>query len=303
MKVSVLIPTRNRSGSLKRTLEHLAQQTLAKASWEAIVVDNGSSDGTARILSEASANLPLVALSEHQPGKNRALNRALEIAKGDLLAFTDDDVVPDRVWLSELVDAAERLPQFSIFGGRIVPVFPDGTRSWLPTHPWARVWAFTEFAPHLPEGALPDTPCGPNFAVRASAMRGLRCAEQVGPRGENYAMGGETELINRLTARGERCAYVPSAVVSHVIEHRQVSLTWLQKRAFLAGRGSARCGSEDRSPTRFGAPRSLWSDLVRSGLRYLLTRDERGHFDAGIQFNIVRGKIHERRLMAREADR
>jgi glycosyltransferase involved in cell wall biosynthesis len=303
-QLSVMIATRNRAGSLERTLEHLRFQEMPQDHWELIVVDNGSIDRTALVLSEAAVNLPLVALGEPKPGKNRALNRALEVARGELLVFTDDDVIPQPNWLRELYAASRRWPESSILGGKILPIFPFETPSWLCTHPWAEGWAFSQFAPPLPEGLLPAnlTPYGPNFAVRAQVMRGIRYCEEIGPQGQNYAMGSETELIKRLMAMGERCVYVPTAVVNHVIDKVQVNLRWLQGRAFRAGRGKVRCSPSDSAARLFGVPRHLWRSLLSSGVRYSLSlfSDERRRFEAGIRFNTLRGKIYEYRLLARE---
>ncbi len=56
---------------------------------------------------------------EDRPGKSRALNAALRIAQGKLMVFTDDDVVPQPDWLSQLYSAAQRYPDVNIFGGQI----------------------------------------------------------------------------------------------------------------------------------------------------------------------------------------
>ena len=74
--LSVLIATRDRAGSLARTLDSLVAQEISGLDWELLVVDNGSSDETPAVLARFAKTLPLFALAELRPGKNRALNRA-----------------------------------------------------------------------------------------------------------------------------------------------------------------------------------------------------------------------------------
>ncbi len=237
-EISVLIATRDRARLLEATLLALRQQRLGPIGWEVIVVDNGSVDNTSALLSTFRESLPLTVLHEQMPGKSGALNRALEVAQGDLLVFTDDDVGPATSWLAEIYKASRRWMTCSIFCGPIIPNYPSGAPSWLQQRPYASV-AFGKFEFPLPEGPLPDkrTPHGANFAVRARAMRGIRFSTQVGPNGKSYAMGCETELLERLVSHGERIVYIPSAWVKHFIGQKQLKLKWLYKRAFHAGRG------------------------------------------------------------------
>jgi glycosyltransferase involved in cell wall biosynthesis len=139
LAASVLLATRNRAGLLRATLAHLARQVTDGLRWEVVVVDNGSEDGTAAVLAEARATLPLVVVSEPRAGKNRALNRALPLARGALLVFTDDDVEPEPRWLAEHVGAARRWPSHAVFGGPIAPRMPPTAPPWLATYTFS--WA------------------------------------------------------------------------------------------------------------------------------------------------------------------
>lgn len=101
-ELSVLIATRNRSAMLRDTLLGLARQRFPAEKWELIVIDNGRTDDTQRVLNPCT-NLNLEIISEVKAGKSRALNSALDVARGDILVFTDDDVTPARSWLVDLV--------------------------------------------------------------------------------------------------------------------------------------------------------------------------------------------------------
>ena len=302
---SVIIATHNRAAILERTLEHLAGQEIEGLTWEVIVVDNGSTDDTERVLAEAAQKLPLVSLHEPVLGKNRALNQALKTARGNLLIFTDDDVIPCEKWVAELVGASARWPGDSLFGGPIIPDFPHDTPKWLqaPTFPYSEV-AFSRYPPTCAgEGPTEHAPFGGNLAIRVSALLRDGYSESIGPcAGINYAMGSETELLRRLNADGLRYIYVPSASVQHVIRKEQTTRQWLFRRAFRFGRGRICMRPKTDQPCLLGAPRYLWRRLAVESVRYLFssTRNQGRRIEAGMLLNRIRGQICEYRSLSRE---
>jgi glycosyltransferase involved in cell wall biosynthesis len=295
---SVIFATRDRSSLLAQTLAHLRRQTGAPR-WELIVVDNGSTDETPSVLAGAAAELPLHLLHEPAAGKNRALNRALAVARGELLIFTDDDIIADPDWIANLFGAARRWPEATIFGGRVLLAFPPGTPDWL-KEPLHGAMNFARYAPPDPEGPTTQLPNGPNFAVRACALEGLRYREDIGPQaGAAYAMGSETELIARLRAQGAQMIYVPSATVQHVVQEQQLTDRYLLGRSYRLGRGQVRSrqSHHEAATFLFGAPRYLWRAAAASGLAYLINwplgrRRRLGH---GLRFRFYAGCIAEHR--------
>jgi glycosyltransferase involved in cell wall biosynthesis len=104
--VSLVICTCNRHESLLRTLKAVAELALPQT-WtaEVIVVDNASTDDTARLLSGVGlGRLALRYVYEARRGKSHALNTGLAHARGEYILFTDDDVIPSRSWLVEMVE-------------------------------------------------------------------------------------------------------------------------------------------------------------------------------------------------------
>jgi glycosyltransferase involved in cell wall biosynthesis len=240
--ISVLIATRNRAEVLNDTLQSLKAQVVPNSViWEAIIIDNGSSDQTSDTINCNKRELRLIHLEESKPGKSAALNKALTVARGDIFVFTDDDVKPSLTWLSELYRAAQVWRDYNIFCGPIIPLYPPDPPDWFdPAHFYTSP-AFARFEVSQPEGVLPKhiLPYGPNFAIRSRIMVGVTFCEQYGP-GPNEPTGEDTELITRLVNRGERCIYLPSAGVGHKIDRRTMNLQWLNQRAFRHGRGLVR---------------------------------------------------------------
>ena len=121
--VSVVIATHNRSALLARTLDALAGQRWPCDRLEIVVADNRSTDDTREVVESAALRdraSRVRYLYVADPGKSFAVNAALQIATGDLLLFTDDDVLPEPLWIDRMTAAlVETGADFA--AGRIVP--------------------------------------------------------------------------------------------------------------------------------------------------------------------------------------
>ena len=101
--VSLIICTRDRSGQLGACLESVRRITFEQP-WELILVDNGSVDKTADVIQEfiKTVSVPATYVFELVPGLGNARNAGLRAARGEILAFTDDDCYPAEEFLSQL---------------------------------------------------------------------------------------------------------------------------------------------------------------------------------------------------------
>jgi glycosyltransferase involved in cell wall biosynthesis len=258
--ISLIFSTFNGEGTLPAMLAALRDTRPPASGWEIVAVDNGSTDRSAQILQAATAHLPLRYLSHPARGKNRALNAAVGVATGELLVFTDDDVLPDPRWLQQLEQAAAGMPEYDILGGSIRPHWPKPPDAWiLEEVPLGMTYALTD--PELPRGDIyPGLVWGPNMLVRSLVFdTGLRFNETVGPAAGQYIMGSETEFNLRASAAGHRCGFEPCAIVSHIIRETQMERRWVLARAYRYGRN---VWNEERSsalspaaPKLLGMPR------------------------------------------------
>jgi glycosyltransferase involved in cell wall biosynthesis len=124
---SVIVPTYSRLPMLKQTLEHLNRQTYARDRYEIIVVDDGSTDGTEPYLQELKKQKALHYIRQSNSGPAQARNAGADLAKGEVLAFTDDDCLPDANWLTALAGAYADHQKGKIggIGGRIENIAND----------------------------------------------------------------------------------------------------------------------------------------------------------------------------------
>lgn len=112
IKISVVIPTFNRKGLLKDCLQALFFQTYPKERFEIIVVDDGSTDGTHSLIKTLQKKNPnLYLFGQSRGGTSRARNLGIKNARGEIIAFTDDDCLSHKDWLEQLDNAFEKKPQ------------------------------------------------------------------------------------------------------------------------------------------------------------------------------------------------
>ncbi|WP_457570430.1 glycosyltransferase [Desulfovulcanus sp.] len=305
MEISVILATFRRHSILGRTLESFCRLNAHGISWEIILIDNAGDPLTCELADEYKKKLPLKFLIETKPGKNNALNRAISEAKGDLFVFTDDDIISDTDWLIELRKGANRWPEAHLFGGKVLPEWPEDAPSVL-----------DDFK-KLPENllriafAILDGPeerfirssmiCGPNMAVRKSVFeKGYKFNPTIGPNNEdrNYIMGSETEFNYRLENDGYKAVFLPKAVVYHQIRSSQLTKRWFYRRALRAGRGQIARRRDTNVPYLFGCPRYLYRMLLETGIKRLICGSfisRATKLELGYRFWMLKGMITQYR--------
>lgn len=245
MRTSVIVATADRPAALERTLRSLSASEGASPDTRlhVIIADNGDDPKTATVCKLDYPGLTVEHLSIDQRGKTVAQNRAVATSDAELLVFTDDDVEFEPGWLSELVRAARDWPGHLLFGGRVTPVWPDGSGA-PPEHLERSAYLgllFTRLDLDQEEGPVPDfRPLGPNMALRRQAFeRGIRFDETIGPGSEGIPMGDEIDIAFQVQKLGQSAVYVPGSQVYHQVRKKQLSLRWQLRRGVEYGRMTA----------------------------------------------------------------
>jgi len=216
--ISVVIATRDRAQLLAGALRSLAAQHDAPP-FEAIVVDNGSTDGTAAMLARSAREhrYPLVAKWCAEPNRGLARNVALGVARGETVLFVDDDVVLPRGFLQAHARAQERGER--VVTGPILNVSDAATRP----RPTLAAYSGAYF-------------CTCNASVPRAAL------QRVGGFDARFELYGweDTELGLRLRAAGVRHAFAWDAYLHHVKPPAADPLPRALVRAMEKGRMAAR---------------------------------------------------------------
>jgi glucosyl-dolichyl phosphate glucuronosyltransferase len=305
MNVTVILCTYNRSESLKKALESVANSTLSNAvEWEVLVVDNNSNDQTKVAVEEYCRRYPgrFRYLFEKQPGKSYALNAGIAEAQGEILAFVDDDVTVEPTWLQNLT-APLQDAQWAGTGGRIRP-----ERNFSPPR-WMLLEGDQSLGPTLAAVFdLGDTPVeltrspyGTNMAFRKSMFAkhgGFRT--DMGPTPGTEIRGEDVEFGRRLLAAGERLSYVPSAVVYHAVLEKRLHKEFFLNYWFAYGRTQIR--ERGYRPGKWGIPRYFFSfaQLGSNTLRWIRTVHPGKRFFNKCQVWMSAGKLVENYSQSRE---
>lgn len=273
--ISVVLATHNGASTLPLTLEAMKHVDIPEGGIEIIAVDNASTDETRALLEECRGTLPLTVLSEPRKGKCFALNKAIEIVKGELVVFTDDDVIPDRHWLTAFQDAAARHQESSLFAGQV-------RHHWLAEPPrWLRRLAdegrsYGGTRVDRPEGPVkPGFFKGANFMVRREVLDGIRFSEEPGVNfgGHEQAGGGEdTAFIKQAVAQGYKTRFVSRPCVKHIVRPHEIGLAPIFRRYVRIGRAMVMNSTTPvnlDAATVFGYPRYVFRTIPLDALKAL----------------------------------
>lgn len=245
-KISVIICSYNGSSTLRDCLESVTK--LCYPDFEVLLVDDGSIDSLADIVRES----PEVRyIHQEHAGLGVARNRGATEAKGEILAYTDDDCVVDEDWLHYLAAAFENSGFAAVGGPNISPPPVNRTEACVAAAPGtpAHVLLDDRIAEHLP---------GCNLAVKREAF------DRIGGFSPEYiAAGDDVDFCWRLQDAGFVIGFAPPAMVWH---RRRISV-----RAYLrqqVGYGRAEAILIGEHPERYGMMGGArWRGIVYSGNR------------------------------------
>jgi GT2 family glycosyltransferase len=236
---SVVIATAGRPEALAACLASLAADAPA-TDREVLVVDNAPAGAAREGTAAVAKRFGVRRLVEHRPGKSHALNTGIAATTGDVVLFTDDDVVVRPGWTDALVAAASRRDVGAV-GGRVVPRWSAPPPAWL-LGPHAVHLTLTDHGtrdrPLLPE----EFPYGASMAVPAAVLRRLAPAfdPRLGPRPRLKLGHEEVHLSARVRALGLAVVHCAGAVAEHCIDPRRVDRSRLRRLVLQSGVGSAR---------------------------------------------------------------
>jgi glycosyltransferase involved in cell wall biosynthesis len=217
-QLTVVIPTYNRKARLERVLEALARQSVPASTFEAVVVDDGSNDGTADALAGIKQPYALRSFHQQNGGPARARNRGLQEAQAEVVLFLDDDVMPGPSLIAEHLQSHDR---------EAMPLVVMGPLSSLPSYdqPWV---AWEQAKIELQYQGMRGGEYQPSFRQfwTGNASVGRAHLLEVGGFNHAYSRGEDIELGIRLHQRGLQFRFNPRAVGIH---HAERSLeSWSQ---------------------------------------------------------------------------
>ncbi|MDT0387563.1 glycosyltransferase [Streptomyces dubilierae] len=238
---SVVVATRERAGQLARALDSLLAQDHPR--FEVVVVDNAPVTSETRELIERKYAERVRYVCEPVPGLAAAHNAGLAAVRGEVVAFTDDDVVADPRWLTELTAPFAADARLGCSTGLILPArLTTPAQVLLESHGgFAKGFTPRTYDPADPPGDEPLFPftagrfgSGANMAFRTEVLRRVGGFDAATGAGTAARGGDDLYGFVRVLAEGHRLRYTPYALVWH--HHRE---TWqdLETQAYGYGAG------------------------------------------------------------------
>ena len=169
MDASIIVCTYNRVESLKDTLDALhKQQTFTFKDWEVIIVDNNSKDHTRQVVEKVQHNWSILRYAfEEKQGLSHARNHGIACAKGDIILFTDDDVLPEPNWLETTLLGMKKY-KVDACGGYIAPIWETQPPKWLTERFYGFLAIRTDRTDDYQVTNTSQAPFGANMAFKKS---------------------------------------------------------------------------------------------------------------------------------------
>lgn len=261
-KISVIICTHNRANYLGGAIDSLLQQDFAD--FEAIVVDNASSDRTKSVVAERQCDPRLKYLYEPTLGLNVARNTGARNSQSPIIAYLDDDALATPHWLQVIYDAFQANDRLGVAGGKIELLWPSGVT--------APPWLSPGLAENLGAYDLGDelfyidrpglTPRGLNYAIRRTVYDQVNGFDvKLDRAGKNLLSNGDLYMTELVLKSGWQVAYLPDALVSHQVFPERVTKSWFLNRGWW--QGISECYREHLTGE------AGWGQLPRGGEKFL----------------------------------
>jgi glycosyltransferase involved in cell wall biosynthesis len=265
-EISVIVSTFNRQQSLNRTIECLLAQQDAP-SYEVVIVDNRSTDTTAAMVALHSARDERVRyVYEPRQGASYGRNAGIRHAMAQILAFTDDDIVPDRDWLARIsVDFREH-PDIGCIGGKVLPRWPAHPPAWLTPEQWSPLALLDYGEPQSLDRSNPKCLITANMAVRRQVFT------QIGDFRPGLQKIGDLcgvedrELQERYWEADGKCWFDPRLIVYADVQPDRLTKQYHRRWHFRHGAMLAVLRDPHLEASHFkflGAPGHIWRRLTR----------------------------------------
>ncbi|MES1222041.1 MAG: glycosyltransferase, partial [Bacteroidota bacterium] len=241
VKISVIICSYNRADYIVNAIDSLFHQSQPHQDYEVIVVDNNSSDNTPQLCKEyisSHKGYNIIYITETQQGASFARNTGAAIAKGEFLAFMDDDAIAEKDFIERIWKFFEKYPDANGLGGRITPKYIPAEPKWMSHYVSSLVGNF-DYSDTLEIFKPGKYPLESNMVVRKkdfelvggfnTALPGVKGTLRIGGEGKDFFL--------KLQGRGAVIYYDPLLKVQHVVEVKKLNREYLYRIASGIGRG------------------------------------------------------------------
>lgn len=235
--ISIIICTYNRSKLLKKTLKSLLSLKNIESA-EIIIVNNNSTDDTQntvlQFIEKYSQKVKIKYILETKQGLSIARNRGVNEAEGEVVAFLDDDAVPDSNWILSIQSAFNNFKDAAALGGKIIPLFETDRPSWL-SNKLLTLYSVLDLGDIIKKFQNGNYPIGANMAIKKEWFTRFKFNETLGRKGLLLVSGEESMLFKKIQNDGGVLYYIPNMVVTHFIPSDRLNKSWILNRYYFEG--------------------------------------------------------------------
>lgn len=239
LKYSIIIPTYNNSEKLKKCLAYIQHLKKPLEDFEVIVIDNGSTDETSKIVRRYDF---VKYFYDSTPGLHTGRHLGAKKALGQILCFIDDDSFVDKNWLIE-IEKTFLKEEVVLAGGNNLPLYETNPPHWL-----KYFWIKTPYGKYMDKLSLINfknkqmkVPAwfvfGCNFIIKKDILLELGGFNPDGmPQSLiKYRGDGETAISCKLNKKGLVAHFYPKIKIHHFVPKSRMTLEYLKRRAFNGG--------------------------------------------------------------------
>ncbi len=233
-QLSLIVPTFNREKILDICLRSLAAQKTDGRLFEIVVVDNNSTDGTRDLVeSYIRSDNRFVYVREENQGLSHARNRGFQAARGEYLAYLDDDVIVPSSYVSNMCAIIDKHKP-DLIGAPVFPYYTDPKPGWYDDQ------LATLFHTGSPGFSMDCDIVGGNMAFRKQKLAELGMFDpRIGMKGTGLGFGGETQVVRKYRAvtpsMEQRVFYSPDCWVLHHVPAYKMRIAYILRRSYIQG--------------------------------------------------------------------
>jgi len=239
-KITAAICSYNRARFIIDAVESIFNQGFDKNQYEVIVVDNNSKDNTIALLEAYKNAHPDYHFSyfvETKQGVAHARTRCAMEAKGEIVAFLDDDSTAQPGWLSSIAAFFDTHADVYSIGGRITPRFLVETPKWYSKYFFGLVGNF-DLGKDVKRLTRHRYPCGANMSFRKKAFDEVGYFNaDLGRKGTGLLATEEKDIYNRILRTGKKVYYLPYVEVLHSVEGNKFDANYVRRHSMGIGGG------------------------------------------------------------------
>lgn len=262
--ISVIIPTYNRSHYIRRTIDSFLNQTYDPARYEIIIVNNNSTDDTLEVLKPYQEKYKerIIVLNEFRQGVHFARNTAAKSAKGELLYYTDDDMIADPDLLNEIIKPFLLDDKVATTSGRVLPQWETEPPKWVLKHCINGYLSLSDPSYDLLISSRDCNVYSCHQAIKKDVLFQAGGFNPENTQGE-WIGDGETGLNLKIKELGYKFAFNGNSLIFHIIPPTRMTQTYLNKRLGNQGNCDSYADYKRYRFTAFELSKKIFNHFVK----------------------------------------